>query len=76
MSMYEEGERMAWRSMLSNCCRNLGHDDLEAKKAAWIAEKEAVISTLREICEEHGDNDWEDNLHLSDVIEKHLRRHL
>jgi hypothetical protein len=24
----------------------------------------------------HGDNDWPDDLHLADVIDKHLARHL
>lgn len=27
---------------------------------------------LRQVCDEFGDNDWPDNLHLADVIEKHL----
>src|SRR2546423_657496 len=35
-------------------------------------EREDVVKLLRDACEEHGDNDWPDNLHLTDVIEKHL----
>lgn len=73
---YEEGSRMAWRSMLKTCCRELGYDDPEASKAAWIAEKEEIKSVLREVCTDFGDTDYTDNLHLVDVIEKHLHRHL
>jgi predicted secreted protein len=39
-------------------------------------EREDAVKLLREICEEHGDNDWADDLHLADVLEKHLYRHL
>ena len=31
---------------------------------------------LRQVCAKYGDNDWPDNLHLADVIEKHLLRNL
>src|SRR4029077_15273959 len=34
----------------------------------------AVVKMLRMVCEEFGDNDWPDNLHQADVIEKHLIR--
>jgi len=36
--------------------------------------REAVVKMLRMVCEEFGDNDWPDNLHQADVIEKHLIR--
>lgn len=39
-------------------------------------ERDETIAMLRHVCEEHGDNDWPDNLHLADVIEKHLWRNL
>jgi hypothetical protein len=29
-----------------------------------------------DLCADYGDNDWTDDLNLSDVIEKHLARHL
>lgn len=73
---YEEGHKRAYRSMLRSCCRELGYDDPEASKAAWIVEKEEIKATLREVCADFGDTDYSDDLHISDVIEKHLHRHL
>jgi hypothetical protein len=35
-----------------------------------------AIAQLRSICADFGDNDWDDDLHLGDVIEKHLGKHL
>jgi hypothetical protein len=38
----------------------------------WKEERADAVRELREICEDFGDNDWEDDLHLADVIGKHL----
>jgi len=73
---YMQGSAMAWRHMLKECCRQLGYDDPEAQKSSWISEREEAISALRNICSDYGDNDWENNSNLSDVIEKHLHRNL
>lgn len=40
--------------------------------AALESERQSAISSLREICKVIGDNDWPDNLHLGDAIEKQL----
>ena len=48
----------------------------EVPDGSWIIEREAAIRVLRCVCSEFGDNDWPDDLHLSDVIEKHLYRPL
>lgn len=40
------------------------------------SERADVVAKLREFCGERGDNDWPDNLHLGDVIEKHLMRYV
>ena len=45
-------------------------------RANWELERGATISVLRGLCGEFGDNDWDDNLHLVDVLEKHLEPHL
>ena len=74
--VYIQGERAAWRSMLQECLKNLGYENPEAQKASWILEREAVIAQLRDVCESFGDNDWDENLHLADVVEKHLAKHL
>lgn len=72
---YIAGEKSAWRTILREAIKHLGYaEDLEAQKAAWILEREGAIATLRLACDEHGDNNWDDKLHLSDIIDKHLIR--
>lgn len=73
---YALGSRAAWLTMMLTCLRELGYDDTEAQKVAWIVEREAAIQTLRSACEEFGDNDWTERLNLSDIIEKHLVRYI
>lgn len=75
-AIYEQGSRSAWASMLRECVRELGYKSDEGSKAAWISEREAAVAMLRQVCAEHGDNDWPDDLHLADIIEKHLWRNL
>ncbi len=71
---YESGGRMAWTQMLQLCIKNLGYEARD--RAGWISEREQAVTQLRILCEEFGDNDWPDDLHLADVIEKYLGRHL
>ena len=73
---YTQGSRRAWLTMLTECVRHLGYETSEAKAAAWIVEREETVQRLRAVCAEHGDNDWDEDLHLTDVIEKHLWHHL
>lgn len=44
----------------------------DVSKEWLIKERQEAINALRSICEDHGDNDWNDNLHLADIINKHL----
>jgi len=39
-------------------------------------ERAETILFLRELCEEFGDNEWKDDLHLKDILEKHLAKRL
>ena len=73
---YEQGSRMAWRMVLQTALKHLGIDDAHAAGAEWAIEREEAIATLREVCRNHGDNDWPNDLNLADVIDKHLARHL
>lgn len=73
---FERGNRAAWVAMLGVCIGKLGYSDAEAKHVAWIKEREEAVAMLRRVCEEHGDNKWPDDLHLADVIDKHLSVHL
>lgn len=75
-SGYNSGYSAAYRAILQECARVLGYATDEGKLAALIAERESAIASLREICAAHGDNDWSDDLHLYDVLEKHLAPHL
>ena len=40
------------------------------------SEREDVISVIRMVCEDYGDNQWDESMHLGDVIDKHLYKHL
>lgn len=73
---YIEGQRSVWRRLLTDALRELGYDSPEATNAKWIAEREEAIAKLREVCGEHGDNNWTPSLYLADIIDKHLARHL
>lgn len=71
---YEMGSQAAWRQLLSTAVANLPGDmgAPERMLAARTAELHDVRVQLRALCAEFGDNDWPDELHLGDVIEKHL----
>lgn len=71
---YDEGGKAAWRTLLRTAMRELGAETPDAARLAL--ERAEAIAALRRICSHHGDNDWPDNLHLADVIEKHLARHM
>lgn len=73
---YLNGKRTAWIDLIRVALRELGYDGAEAERAGWIVEREEAIAKLREVCADHGDNDWTPSLHLADIIEKHLCRHL
>jgi hypothetical protein len=73
---YIEGGRRAWLTILQNAIRALGINDVDAGKARWVLERQETVAKRREICGEYGDDDWPDDLHLADVLEKHLYRHL
>lgn len=73
---YTEGSRRAWLTMLSECLRQLGYDSPEFSATHWVKEREATVLKLRDVCRDFGDNDWPEDLHLEDVIEKHLLKHL
>ena len=71
---YLDGERAALTRIVRECLRELGHEDKTIAKL--VAEREATVAQLRRLCEEFGDNDWDAELHLADVVEKHLGRYL
>ena len=75
-SAYILGSERAWMHMLQLCLQHLDNNDPMVKKSRLILERTEAIHRLRSLCEDFGDNDWEPNLHLADIIEKHLGKHL
>ena len=73
---YLQGQRTVWVQLLKQCCMELGYADDAASRAAWIYEREQTVAMLRQVCADHGDNEWEPENFLPDVVEKHLHRHL
>jgi hypothetical protein len=73
---YLEGSNAAWRAILRQALVELGRDSEEWNQKRWLLEREEAISILRRLCERFGDNDWPDNLHLADIIDKHLAPHI
>jgi hypothetical protein len=69
---YTEGKRRTLINLLDYCLRELGVTDPYVAAASWVIERQEAIATLRELCREFGDNDWADDLHFSDILDKHL----
>ncbi len=73
---YLAGARLAHLGYLQKALLGLGRDGPEWNEKKWIMEREDAIITLRILCADFGDNDWPDNLHLTDIIQKHLEPYL
>jgi hypothetical protein len=72
---YIQGRQAAFLRMLNHLIVELhGKTDLTVEEL--LAERIDAIHALRRVCARFGDNEWPDNLYLSDIIEKHLERHL
>ena len=48
----------------------------ERQEVSWQLERAEIVAQLRSVCGYFGDNDWDDTLHLADVIGKHLANYL
>lgn len=70
--VYEEGFQAAMRVVLAAIVNRMPDGNAER----WRLERGQAVAALRDVCEDFGDNDWPDELHLADVIEKHLGRAL
>jgi len=77
---YVEGQRSAWAEMLRAGLRQLGYmtegEPIEVVAARLATQLEETRQALRSVCKAYGDNRWTDDLHLADVVEKHLGRPL
>lgn len=70
-----DGRKKALLEIIENCMRELEYDYFYSVTELTI-ERNQTIETLRSLCEKHGDQDWECNTHIKDIIEKHLINHL
>lgn len=59
---------------LNDALRDVDIENPNALIAQLTSERLGAIQALRKTCEYFGDNDWEPDLHLADIIEKHLCR--
>lgn len=71
---YAEGRDAAYRLLLQTAYQLL--DLPEDMPSCWAVEREQIIQLLRSACSDFGDNQWDSNDSLVDVIEKHLLQHL
>jgi hypothetical protein len=81
--IFERGSRAVYRELLGVALRGLGvadapNDPFAAQRRIGALESEDADARaqLRILCKDFGDNDWEDDDHLGDVIDKHLGKHL
>lgn len=65
------GRKSAWELLFSKI-----EELITLQQQAHKAERKETIMVLRILCKYFGDNDWDENLHLADIIDKHLGRHL
>jgi hypothetical protein len=78
---YVEGRRRTLINLLSHALKELrGFENPEdqplIKLAVEVKEREETVAVLRRACEEFGDNGWPEDLHLGDVIENYLMKHI
>lgn len=69
---YIEGQRAVFLRMLCEALIGLGKNSEEWKQHNWLLEREEAIATCRSICSINDDNEWPDDLHLADIISKHV----
>jgi len=71
---YLNGRRSAMLSTLRHCLRELATEDVDLSEARAVAVLAETKLALRNVCKRHGCDDWPDDLHPADVLEKHLGR--
>lgn len=69
--IYTDGEKAAYRSMLTTCLRGLGYD--EKMDARWSSERHDATKQLKEVCELLGVEWPGDDFHLADVVSKYVK---
>lgn len=73
---YLDGEHMAWSMIAEQCIQHLNSETAIKAVVSYLIERNEAVVKLRDLCRDFGDNSWDDSLHLADIIEKNLARHL
>ena len=73
---YIEGRKAAWADIYRQAQAHVEEGAAARTRPELALERRETIALLRSLCAEFGDNDWEEDLYLPDIIEKHLGRHL
>ena len=73
---YIEGEKAFARRVLSLALGELREDGADRSREAMISERSTTLAMLRREIERVGGGEVSEDLHLHDVIEKHLLRPL
>lgn len=80
--IYEQGRQAAYHSLLIDILGEYyshgirpSTETLEIQLARLLSERMGAIVALRGLCDQVGDNDWTDTLHLADILEKHLGKY-
>lgn len=68
---YSDSKNRAFGSVLNFLMQQLGKAENPSREALIIERQETILA-LRDLCDEIGDNDWDADLHLADIISKHV----
>lgn len=74
----DESTKFAWLDQAEQLVRTLGEGGLiiTVSDDGWLSERDNIVTILKDLCNEFGDNNWQSHDHLGDIIEKHLGKHL
>lgn len=75
-SAYVQGQQTLALAIFRSITPYLPKGTVERDAAALRIERAEAIVALRDICREHGDSEWPDDMHIADIINKHLSHHL
>lgn len=70
---HERGRRSGLLTVLRKVLQDLGE---EGSEHDWTLERAETITVLKELCENFGDLDWDQDLYIPDILRNHLREYL
>lgn len=73
---YQLGYQAAMRRIAGETMRSLNPEPGRRDITALLVERSATVEKLRELCADHGDNDWPEDLYIPDILDKHLAQYL